>query len=404
MIIESGNQLEYLQYKSLIEEYRALYSDRQLVIWGRGICGLHLGWVCEQENVDFVYTDRNEEYWDTYIKLDEDSQTEKTHKTLCPAEVLSHRESYFVIVAMERGQEVVRQLEMTGGVYSRDFFVIISATENEVIQCYKQDKVHKREMALGDCALISISSQESNQQSLKEMLEETYEQMRVVAMANVYMRAYYNLYRLMQARQDLSRLVLFLDISVLAPKYNELAKTQHFELWENITVNACKDEELTDFLRTIQERSGNSLADFSIPDRRKNESREKVIISKRNHMRLNYLFDLREDENTIYLRKLICDCIRNKTELLLVLLPVNYEEGIELAGNLFSERYERIRARLADEINKYEDDDCSVCDLSYLLPKEDFISVRSINEGYRYSGRLKIMQKIDEELYNGKDE
>lgn len=401
MVIESVNRLEYLQYQKLIQEYRELHGNRKLVIWGRGICGLQLGWVCEQAEIDFVYTDRNEEYWNTSIILDE-KIAGKEYLTICPDEVLINRKAYYVIVAMERGQDVVKRLESCGGVLSRDFIAISSATENEVIWQYGQEDEKKNELVLGDCSLVGISCQESDKRSLKDMLEEAYGQICVVAMANVYMRAYYNLYRLMQAKHPVKRLVIFLDVSIFAPKYNELAKVQHVEMWKKLTGGMYGDRELDDFLAVMCERAQNSLMDFSVPDRGKAEDEEKVKKNKYTHMRLNYLFRIKEDENIVYIRKLIDECMENGTSLAVVLLPVNYREGMELADSLFSERYEQIRERLFDEIRHRGKAGCSVCDLSYLLPKEDFISVRSINEGYRYSGRVKIMQKIDEELYKRK--
>ena len=111
---------------------------------------------------------------------------------------------------------------------------------------------------------------------------------------------------------------------------------------------------------------------------------------------LNYLFSVKpEGTELAYFQRLLDAIACSGASCLAVLLPVNYEEGERLMSGHFAERYEVLRRTVVNAVNARFCPQIQVKDISFLLPGEDFISIRNLNEGFRSNGRKKIVHKLE---------
>jgi hypothetical protein len=156
-----------------------------------------------------------------------------------------------------------------------------------------------------------------------------------------------------------------------------------------------RDEELVEYVNVTRERFENFKVDYfaSSKDTLKKMSREKndkIVI------RMNYMYDLKEDnECIVYMKKIIELCRQRQIKLLFFIPPANYMYAQELYGDLFTKKYEANVSKLTEMVNSESVD---LLDLSYVLTKYQFADIHTIDETTNYEGRKIVSDKLAEKI------
>lgn len=194
--------------------------------------------------------------------------------------------------------------------------------------------------------------------------------------------------------KQLKRVILLLNLDIFGEKYHLLAPNQHPEVMKLLLrQSGIFDPETASFAEEVQRRaqSGNVFQSVS-PNRKSHLSAQKIEQGRRIHLQLNYMYHLNEDTESIrYLDQMLNDCQKHGIESVYLFLPVNYEMGEKYFGDKFYEKYDAIKDTISRHIIAGNG---QTADFSYILKDQDFIRLRSVNEGLREHGRQKLVTEI----------
>ena len=101
--------------------------------------------------------------------------------------------------------------------------------------------------------------------------------------------------------------------------------------------------------------------------------------------------DIKHRESIRYLDRMLEECRKLEIENLYIFLPVNHKIGELYFEKRFYEKYDAIRDAIAQHIANANG---RLADFSYTLDDNDFIRLRSSNEGLRENGRIKLATEI----------
>lgn len=341
--------------------------------------------MCEKLGIYFEYADNNSRKWNIFIN---------NHKVNSVEQVIKDIHKYYIIIAIENYEPVVKQLIDAGLEESIHFAKAVNFDQSNLISYFQRHR-YRDTVILGDCMATTVSFDEDDKRSLKSLISNYLGMENCVSLTlnGTYMRAYYSLLKELLVNQEVKQCILLLDISILAPKYHLLAKAQHVGLWKEICKYAeAVDREFYDFIMLAEKREKGNLVDFSVPNREQLDSDQKILQNKRNHLLLNYAFQIATNGESIhYLKKIKNLCDGSSIDLKIVLLPVNFQQGKALAGDKFIDRLNNIICKLYEVIESKEK---QMLDLIFLLENSDFISIRSISEGMKVSGRVRTANEI----------
>lgn len=379
----------YVNYCSAYEESLSCRKGKQIVIFGAGIMGLQFCYTMESlGDIACVFCDNDKNKWGTEIA---------GKKVISPEELKENKEKYFVFLAMERYETCAKQLEKMGCQRGIDWVNLKNVSEQKLLEDFQKDN-DASTIVLGDCAVNVVSIADASKLSLGEMLYKE-NSVKVLALNGLYMRAYYNVFLMcLEKMKKLKKLVLLLDASIFQEKFCYYSGNQHVLIMEQLKeVSQTENLEVFEFLEESRKRAEatNLLVHFS-PNRTECLSADELERERKMHMRLNYLFPVRkETESFRYLELLAKICQIHSIELVSVIMPINNEMGEKYFGQTFYEKYEKIRDELTICI---ENNKGIVLDISYELKENDFICLRSTNEGMTAAGREKTVKLIAEKL------
>lgn len=364
-----------------------LIKEKQVVIFGAGVMGLQFLYTLEELGLtDVIFCDNDERKW-------REKKTLANKKVICPDVLQGQTENFFIFLAMERYEDCAKQLSELGYKENRNWVNLRNCSEAKLLQDFQKDKSAST-LILGDCATNVISISDCCKQSIAEMLF-CENEVKVLALNGLYMRWFYSLLLMsLETMTNIKKVILLLDVSIFQERYSFFSNSQHVRIMKKLLdISKSNNEEINLFAKEINRREKKPIKVGQMsPNRIDNMSREEIIQAQKIHMRLNYLFPMKESTESIeYLDNFVGKCVEEKIEVSIVILPVNHELGEQYFSNMFYTRYEKIRDCVVKHVDKQNG---RILDESYLLNRNDFISLRSVSEGMRESGRKKLVKEI----------
>ena len=384
-LIECVAKENYDNFCHAIMMTEAQRKDKQLVIFGAGILGMQCYYTFRELKVDnIVFCDNNSAKW---------SQKIAGCRILSPEEIAGKMEQYYIFLAIENYQQCCIQIEEMGYRPGEHYVNLTNCSERKLLNDFYNDCAAET-LILGDCTVSAVSVADDEKKSLADLLYQK-DSVKILALNGLYMRAYYHLFLLsLEKMPGLRKVAILLGLDIFAEKYHLLSQNQHLSMMSELLQRSeIFAEESQAFGEEIKKRAQEKkIFQQTAPNRDSGMSQMKIEQGRRLHMRLNYLYDLKEDTESIwYLKEILKVCEERQIENFFLFMPINYEMGEHYFGDVFYQKYNAIRGILTRLITEGGG---QTVDLSYLLGSDDFISLRSTNEGIREAGRKKLAAQI----------
>ncbi len=377
-------------FENFLQQYGGFLKGKKIVIFGAGIRGTQYSLFLKRFGYrDILFTDNNMEKVGGRIN----------EFPIIPAdEVAGMKNEIVILVSLENGTAICRQLKEMGFEENRQFFYI----DNHLYDAYEEKFCRRRRtdiLLFGDCGMTDLSVWDKECTSLGEMLEQELgkERLKVLAIHAMGMRAYYTIFKAHCLHIYKPRgVVLMANLEVFTGKQHLLPRSQHAGLMERLDrAVGHKEPELEEYAQITKERFANFTNDyFTSSDKALKEMGQKT--NEKMIMKLNYMFRMdMENECIVYLKKFIRFCREEEIKLLLFIPPVNYEYAQELWGDAFREKYEKNVNALA-ELAK--ESGTAMKDFSYFLPRSGFADVCTIDETLNWKGRRALADSLKEKI------
>ena len=383
-------KFDYEALKKCVEANKELLSKKKIVIFGAGIRGTAFSILLQKLGFDdIVFTDNNEQ---------------KTGGLINEFRIISYREvekikdEAVVIISVENGFSLKEQLERSGFIENVNYFYI----ESHLYDYYLTEFLDRKEvntLIMGDCGITDISKKDTQYINLGEMLKKQLgvNCTKVLAVHAMGMRAFYHVLSAHIKYISMpSQVVVMANLETFTGKQHLLPRSQHARLIQMLSNSVNnQDVELQEYARITKERFDNFRVDYfassqSALREMSKEKNDRIVI------RMNYMYDLKEDnECIVYMKKMMGMCKQYNIKLLLFIPPVNYMYAEELYGNVFREKYRENVKKLQDII---ENENVELLDLSFLLKSEQFADVHTIDETTNFEGRKLVSSKIIEKI------
>lgn len=382
--VTTMGKYDYDALKECVEENAAIFEHKTIVIFGAGIRGTGFSILLQKfGHNDILFTDNNAEKVGGVIN----------QFPIISYDEVKKKENIVIINSVENGFAINSQLKNDGFTENKDFFYI----ENHLYELYVQEfmeKKHTGTLIMGDCGITDISKEDSNYTNLEELLkEELGENTKVLAVHAMGMRAFYHILKAHISYIEVpQKAVIMANFETFTGKQHLLPRSQHAHLIEMIS-NAINDQdmELKDYVEVTKKRFENFKVDYFTSSKNalhhmSSERNDRLVI------RMNYMYELKEDnECIVYMKKIVDLCRNNKVKLLFFIPPANYQYAEELYGEKFTEKYQTNVDRLKKIVSEYGSD---LLDLSYLLEQDKFADIHTIDETANYEGRKAVAGEI----------
>lgn len=375
---------DYDALSDCLDKYRDIIEQKELVIFGAGIRGTIFSILLKQKGyTNLVFTDNNEGKVGSFIN---------EFPIISFLDICEKRKNIFIIVSVENGKGIKKQLEDAGFQEGAEFTLV----ENHVYENFIEEFFSKRSitrLVMGDCGLTDVGLTDSSYITLGGLLKEKREQTKVLAMHGMGMRAYYQLIK-MQSKVvgKPKKLLVMANFETFTGKQHLLPRSQHVQLFE-LLYEKFADPELEEYLQLIRDRFANFRMDYftSSQEVMKKEQRNDKIVLK-----MNYMYNLSlENECIQYMFHLSEFCREQGIQLAFFIPPVNYQYAEKLWGEEFKIRYERNCKKLKEEIFKRN---IPLLDLSYMFPSDKFGDCCTIDECLNFEGRKLAAEEIQQFL------
>lgn len=382
MVMECIDKFFYKEFCRLIEQHINKLKVSNIVIFGAGIMGLQLSYVLEDYGLHvYAFADNNSAKWGK--KWGE--------FPIIEPQQLGDVKDAFVLLAIQKFDGCKRQLEEMEFVQNDNLLVMAESLTDKYADDFK-NKGEAETLIFGDCTMSVVSLREEEKESLFEKFDKNAH-IKVLAQNGIYMRFYYNVLQMcIHNMHNLKKVLLMFSVDIFGNQYHMLPANQHKDILEALcAVSRENSEELSDFINEVEIRNKSNTINFSSPNRSV-ENAEMILRELKNHTKINYLYQIKkENESLKYLKKFVKFCHDNDIECTCIFMPINYELGLELFGSAFIDKYEKNKAEICDHIL---DEKGLYCDLSYQLHKDQFMSIRSSNEGIFSKGRNEIYNRV----------
>lgn len=400
-LIQGANQIECIakeqfdNFSEAVEKTKMLRDGKKTVIFGAGIMGMQLAYTIRKFGiVDYLFCDNDKNKWGTTVC---------DALVLAPESIAGKSDQFFVFIAIERYDGCMQQLEMLGYHQNKGCYNLKNCSETQLLQDFQQD-LDASVLVMGDCIASNISIEDEFKLSIKDLLYRK-SKIKILAMNGTYMRLYYNLFMMsLKKMEKIETLVVLSNMDVFGSKYHLFSKNQHEKVFDELCMD-CRDvdAEMKEFQKVQKKRARNSgIFDYTSPNRDATLSENKIEQGRRLHMKLNYLYELDEhSESMQYLDRLCKECKDHNINMIYVMLPVNWQAGERYFEKSFFRTYNALKDAIYFHI---VENGGKVLDLSYFLEEEDFISLRSTNEGIRENGRKSVARIILNELGESRNE
>ena len=381
---------DYDSLMECLEENKELFEGKTVAIFGSGIRGTLFSILLEKKGYsDLIFVDNNPQKVGNHINKYEIYSLDI---------VLANKEKYIIIISVEDGLSIVDQLKGLGFIENKEFFFVDNHLYRDYVQEFS-DKTPTDTLVFGDCGFTDISIMDSDLDNLGDMIKKQLgdNKCRVLAIHGMGMRAFYTIAKtFINYIHKPKNILLMTNLETFTGKQHLLPRSQHArlirmlsqvvgesyeELSEYADLTQCRfDQFANDYFSSSQDTISNMTADKN----------DKIV------MKLNYLYKMdMNSECVVYLQKFIDMCKSNNIKLLLYIPPANYQYGEELWGDRFTKSYDEN----VDHIKAIaENNDVPVLDVSYLLTKDKFADVCTIDETLNQEGRKVVAPVICDRL------
>lgn len=377
---------DYLALCEFAEDNGALLREKQIVIFGSGIRGTSFSIQLSRLGyTGFIFTDNNQSKVGGFIN---------DFPIISYEEIKKRRGQVIVIISVEGGFAIAKQLERDGFTENVDFFYIESHLYENYVQAFR-DVTPCKTLVMGDCGLTDLSLTDTDFENIGEKLQKTLgkDETKVLAIHAMGMRAYYNIARAhIYHIYKPAAIILMTNIETFTGKQNLLPRSQHATLIRQLAETLCyKDDGLNQYAQLTEERFRNYNMDYFTSS---DEAMGSMSMEKNNKIviKLNYMYRMDPDnECVVFLKKFMIMCAEEGIRLLLFIPPANYQYAISLWGDKFTTGYEQNVAflkKIAAEGN------VPLLDLSYLLPSAQFAAESTIDETVNQEGRRKVVAEL----------
>lgn len=381
---------DYEALKSCIENNRAKFENKQIIVFGAGIRGSVFAVILKKLGFhDLLFTDNNEKKWNGFIN-------EFPIKSVLELE--NHLQDSTVIIAVENGEGIKTQLEDVGFKENETYFYVKTDIYDIFMREFNK-KMQTETLIFGDCGLSQVAIKDKDYENLGSMLKRRLnsETTKVLAMHGMGMRAFYNILAAQcQMGMKPRKCALMVNFEVFTGTHHLFPRTQHVPLIERIyKESGIENEELTTYHDLVHARVQQLKLDvFSSAEENTDNDLNRMLI-----LRKNYMYKLKFDsEDVEYLKKILLFCKEENIKVIPFIPPVNYM----LTEQFFGGKFTTIYNENCDKMKKYiKEIGYEVLDLSYLLPSNCFADVNTIDETTNYKGRIlwrdKLLERILEE-------
>ncbi len=365
--ILSIDKEEYTAIQNWIEDYREYIFGKKLYIFGAGIRGNMILKLLEEAHVKVAgFCDNSIEKQGAHIK---------EYKIFSPSEICANLKENYILISPENSEEIERMVEEKGFIRNKNYFVI----KNHIYQSYQNEffREEKIEYILfGDCYFTDLDVDDLQDKSMGELSIEKLgiEKTKLLSLHGMCIPGFYHLMQLQIKLGIIPKAVAFIvNVPFCNGIQTKLPQSQHAALLKQIREGLpiqCEDFE--EYIKLAEARSHNINAkSFSTKGKRRGKDDnyvEKLLTKTR------YMYDFREDnENIVYLNKMIELCLENQIKPVPFIPAINYDTGLKYYGQEFKNKYSAICDGIKGCTKKYG---VEVLDMSYLLEKTYFTGDR----------------------------
>jgi len=326
--------LEALQ--ECVSKNRAVFVAKQIVIMGAGIRGTMFSHMLKRMGFDnFLFSDNNPSKIGGVIN---------EYPIIAYSEVEKRKGNIIVLISVENGFTVLKQLRDSGFIKDRDCFYIDSHQYEKYTTRFMERQHRTENFIIADCGLTDVAVADKEYKSMGEMLEEMLgkRHTKALGMHGMTMRGFYHIVKAhMNYVEVPRRVVVMTNFETFTHKNHLLPRTQHAPLIRMLCDALGNDDlELEEYAQITADRFADFKMDyFTFSDQiKKKMSQEK---NDRLVLQMNYMYDFDEMiEPVVYLGKLIDLCYTKKVPILCYIPSVNYKYAEMLLGDNFRRKYQ----------------------------------------------------------------
>lgn len=393
----------YYAIMECVKANDALFSNKRILIFGAGIRGAEISVILEKEGYsNLIFTDNNEQKWGGTIDK---------YPIISVSEALKMAGKSVILISVEEGAPICRQLEAEGLKENVDFFFPKPDLYDRFIKEFER-KMYDEILIMGDCMFEVVSFDDDKKDSLTEIMQQKLgcENVKHLTMHGMGLPTFYHMFKAqLNNGMKPSVFVVMLNFETLTGKQHLLPRSQHTELVRRVSqISEDPDGELKKYVAITEERVKNIQAEFFTTNKfsaNKTSNNNQGRISDgaaKVFFKLNYMYKLDPDIESIhYLKKIMKIAKEEKIAFLPFIPPVNYERGVELFGDEFERAY-RYNFNVLKEIVGIEG--FRLLDLSHICPKELFAHTTTPDETTNYAGRERIASYLCQEIEKLKGE
>lgn len=384
-VLKCISKKKYNLFQEILLKYQSVLRERHIVLWGAGTMGIQFSMVLK----------KNYQYQMSFC----DNDPQKWGEKICGIGVLSPKvlegknEEYFVFLAIEEAPECAEQIGQMGFRYQLDWCDVDAIIRERFVQEFYK-RTDAKWLFFGDCVAENVCIDDIEEDAIEQKVEK-YSNAKVISLNGFYIQTYYHILKtLLIHMSQLKKVVFLLDISSFEPHMHLAKANQHVTLMTDLLNKDGKlQEEQRDYLNLIHKRTQFSPCQGFSVSRKEGVSKQLVDINKKIYTNINYMYTWDEtSENVIYMKKIFQICKQCGIELFFIALPVNFKLAQRYFFKTFNDKYDMIIRHLKHLIVS---NDGVFVDLSFLLPEEDFISIRNISEGIDAQGRKLVFKEIE---------
>lgn len=367
-------------YSTLIKE--------NILIWGASVRGTLLGILLEKYGcIQFRYVDNDERKWGENIN---------GHVIVCPLNIKENISDYYILVPIEYGNEIKKQLESWGLVEKKNFTILQAKINEKYVEEFFREYKNKR-LILGESFLNETILDERCPRSIKERIWKEFgkEETKILSMNCMGMQSFYHILRLqMKMGYKPETLWLFTSYETLTEFHHMLSRTQHAGVLELIQKQGnIKDKDFLQYINIAQERAKDYSIEFEYSPQRTTRGQPMNMEEiRKSYLKLNLMYDLSLDsEETKYMGKILKLAKKEGVIVSVILTPVNYELAKVYYGREFEDVFFKNTLRLKDFVGDLH---TKFYDMSTLLRSTDYIASETINDGIYEAGQKKVIKYL----------
>jgi len=386
--VNGTSRRNYEVFYSWFAEHEDAIRVRRLVIWGAGSRGSVFASLMRRAGFhDFLFVDSNPKIWGGCA----------CGADIIPPNELERHRGKVILVSPENSGEIELYLDQHGYRRNEDYFLIETDTDalyvEEFLRPYKRGN-----LILGSCEFTSISIHDEDCRCMEDLLFQSLgrDNTKILTAHGIGLRAQYNIFHTQIASGlQPKHLILQISIDTLVAKDHLFPHTQHTELLKMLlNTQNSPSEEFCDYFKTACERSRNPLMS---PFRGHDMQHSNAKI--RNYFQYYYMGSLdKNTEGLVYLRKILDEAYVGGVDVLLFVLPVNYQLAREVLEDKFDKRYDENLSKVKSLIST---EDARFLDLSYKLESKFFAWPEAPNASLNSQGRqivTKLLSQAIEEM------